>query len=554
MICKNCGALLPDDSVFCSNCGAPTAAPAEETRAEAPAAEQYQQPGQYQQYQQPTEQQYQQQYAQQAQQQYAQPAQQQYRQYQQPYAQQAAPKKKNKALPWIIVAAVLLVAIGVTLFFVLANPFAKKDGGDDAGTDTAGTVVSDKPAETETGKPADTEKPEPPKAEFPAANVNDRTLDRVCDPSGVLTGSEKEDLTGKIADFVSTYGMDLLVLITDDEAGSESGYAEYYYGDKGYGCGESSSGIVYHLDFNAMEWNFLTFGDAGEVFDEDATYTVTYGNDVPDDLEEGDYYAACSGLVANCAEYARAYFSGELPIDDPGDGEWVYEGSKTFDADGNFIRYVKITFDDNGFVVSEEYSDNGTITKTVYENDAYGNHVKEYYYDSDGSLSTYYTVTYDADGNPLSDSCYGGDGTYYGSTSYVYDADGNLLRETDYNADGSLSYVYESKYDGNGNETEYTVTNDLGECDYRYVFTYDADGNPTGYTYYDGYGSAVTVGKYETDADGNVTKEALFNSAGELIYVYHYSYDEYGNEIKSSTFTPDGNLVERTEYRWRLVG
>ena len=105
MYCSKCGSNNVDGALFCSNCGAPLEQPQQPV---------YQEPDQpdYQQYQQP--------------QQPEQPAYQQAPYGQTPYGQapygQPPVKKKNKALPWIIVGAVVVVAaIVLVLVFALGG-------------------------------------------------------------------------------------------------------------------------------------------------------------------------------------------------------------------------------------------------------------------------------------------------------------------------------------------------------------------------------------------------------------------------------------------------
>ena len=127
--CQNCGSPLEEGVKFCSSCGSALAPQAPQQPAQQPQPQYQQQPQ-----------------AQQPRPQYQQPAQPQYQQPRQQYAPQAqnAPAKK-KGKGGVVVAILLIAAIGAVCFFGFRDGgfFRSKDGVIDGGGKDEPTIVYD---------------------------------------------------------------------------------------------------------------------------------------------------------------------------------------------------------------------------------------------------------------------------------------------------------------------------------------------------------------------------------------------------------------------------
>ena len=72
----------------------------------------------------------------------------------------------------------------------------------------------------------------------------DSDLPRVVDRAGLLSESEREELEHKAEAIREEFEMDVVILTVDSlEGKTPQDYADDYYDDNGYGCGQEMSGL-----------------------------------------------------------------------------------------------------------------------------------------------------------------------------------------------------------------------------------------------------------------------------------------------------------------------
>ena len=137
---------------------------------------------------------------------------------------------------------------------------------------------------------------------------------RVIDEAGLLSSDEVIHLNDQIHGIKTEYELDIVILTVNDlEGKSAQTYADDYYDEKGYGCGENATGVLLLIAMDTREWYISTCGDA--------IYALTdYSLEVLGDelvyfLSSGDYYGAFENFVNSLPKYMLAYQQG-----DPYDG------------------------------------------------------------------------------------------------------------------------------------------------------------------------------------------------------------------------------------------
>lgn len=218
------------------------------------------------------------------------------------------------------------------------------------------------------------------------------------------------------------------------------------------------------------------------------------------------------------------------------DGEEAFSVAIRYDADGNVIEFNAMDSTGNGSKTRYFYDSNGNMTKEVetifydgeidsvntleyvydennylikkydidslgeketyiYENNIYGDVIKEFYlYEGGTSIyerTTLYDYEYDENGNMLKKYSIS-DGSYYLVCEYAYDDKGRMIMYDEKGMNGyRMEYIYDSK--GNKIEEIYTQNGNISTC----VYTYDSHGNVIKTAYvYDGVSSDYTRLEY----------------------------------------------------------
>ena len=218
-----------------------------------------------------------------------------------------------------------------------------------------------------------------------------------------------------------------------------------------------------------------------------------------------------------------------------------------FDDNGNLIEEDSIAvggtntyfYDDNGRLIREVYSSEGTRTIT-YTYDDSGNCIQEtYLYDSWVHYTNTYTYMFDENGNCIEEK-FCDENNKVLTDSHVYDDNGKLLQTTSDTRDGLITTTTYT-YDDSGNlvwerfdvseEDEYTVG-------YTIEYAYDERGNllKQEKRRVDGI---VELTKYTYNENDRIIREAFSRENG-YVSVNEYVY-ENGWLVQRSIFETDEN-------------
>lgn len=134
---------------------------------------------------------------------------------------------------------------------------------------------------------------------------------KIVDEAGLLTESEKTFLNSCAEEITQTYNMDV-VIVTVDSLGykTSEAFADDYFDENGYGCGESSNGILLLLAMEDRDWAISTSGEA--------IYAVTdYGienlfSEIAPYLADNNYNLAFLTYLEALTTYFDAYLEGQI--------------------------------------------------------------------------------------------------------------------------------------------------------------------------------------------------------------------------------------------------
>lgn len=164
----------------------------------------------------------------------------------------------------------------------------------------------------------------------------DAAAGHVYDRAGLFTYSEEEQLEELAGQLEDTYGMNYLLLTTDDAEGDTSAaYAEAFYEENGYDTDGKAGGIVLLIDMDNRELNLVTNGDMiyyitdareESIYDEGYSYA-----------SDGDYGDAMLAML----EQVRKYMKAGIP-----------SNQYTYDTEtGRIVRYKSLTAFDWGLAL-----------------------------------------------------------------------------------------------------------------------------------------------------------------------------------------------------------
>lgn len=132
----------------------------------------------------------------------------------------------------------------------------------------------------------------------------------VVDNADLLSSEQESSLEREISNLRSELSLDI-VIVTTYGTGSKSiqAYADDFYDNNGYGYGSDNSGILLLLDMENREWYMSTCGEAIRIFSDNDLDDL--GEEIVDDLSEGDYYEAFSRWLDELPGYAEDYREGD---------------------------------------------------------------------------------------------------------------------------------------------------------------------------------------------------------------------------------------------------
>lgn len=133
---------------------------------------------------------------------------------------------------------------------------------------------------------------------------------RIKDEAGLLLESEVRSLNDQIHAIKDEYAFDIVIITTMDLGGlSAQQYADDYYDDHGYGCGDDRTGVLLLVDMGSRQWYISTCGEAIFALTDDILDIL--GEDLVYFLSSGDYYGGFECFVNSLPKYITLYRQGE---------------------------------------------------------------------------------------------------------------------------------------------------------------------------------------------------------------------------------------------------
>ena len=135
---------------------------------------------------------------------------------------------------------------------------------------------------------------------------------RIVDNAELLDPAEESALEVKAQLLRETYDMDVIILTVNTLNGkTPQAYADDYYDEQGYGCGEEKSGVLLLLSMEERDWYISTSGEAIYALTDYGIQCI--GEEMVTFLGMS-YEAGFSSFLNSLPEYFDAYKSG-VPID-----------------------------------------------------------------------------------------------------------------------------------------------------------------------------------------------------------------------------------------------
>ena len=125
----------------------------------------------------------------------------------------------------------------------------------------------------------------------PAFSAFAESASKVADKAELLTSAENAQLENKLEEITKEQQFDVTVLTVNSTDGKDiMDYADDYYDENDYGCGEDKDGCLLVINMTEREWWITTTGYGIEALTD---YGIEYiGDEMLYDLQEGNYYDA----------------------------------------------------------------------------------------------------------------------------------------------------------------------------------------------------------------------------------------------------------------------
>lgn len=125
---------------------------------------------------------------------------------------------------------------------------------------------------------------------------------RLDDSAGLLSSSERADLTDRLNDVSNRYNVDI-VIVTVSRLGGKSAmeYADDYFDNGGFGQSPLRGGVVLVISMAEREWWMSTGGFCITAFTDAGIEYI--GEQISSDLSDGEYYDAFKTFVGLCDDF-----------------------------------------------------------------------------------------------------------------------------------------------------------------------------------------------------------------------------------------------------------
>lgn len=135
-------------------------------------------------------------------------------------------------------------------------------------------------------------------------SVHADTQGNVIDYLNYLTENEVTKLKTNINYVKDNYGLDVVIVITDDTQGKSSmDFADDFYDYNGYGIGSDKSGLLALINMQDREVWISTRGHAIDIFTDKRISNMV--DHVTGKLSDGEYFDACRIFIDDIESYAN---------------------------------------------------------------------------------------------------------------------------------------------------------------------------------------------------------------------------------------------------------
>ena len=133
------------------------------------------------------------------------------------------------------------------------------------------------------------------------------------DDADLLSDSEEAALQSRLLDISHTYNAQIVVAtIASMDGGDIDSFVDYLYDTMGFGYGENHDGVLLLVCMDPREYRILSNGFAGVAIDPADISEI--GEEIVEDLSEGDYAEAFHEFAEECAYYLNGHTNG-FPFD-----------------------------------------------------------------------------------------------------------------------------------------------------------------------------------------------------------------------------------------------
>lgn len=131
------------------------------------------------------------------------------------------------------------------------------------------------------------------------------------DGAGLLTEREEEKLEERSGELLSEYGISVVIVTTDRFEGYDIlDWERKLFEEKDLGAGEDNSSLILGISMAERDWGITAYGRAERIFG--AYGRETIGEEILDDLSDGDYYDSFSAFLDMADQFLADAETGKI--------------------------------------------------------------------------------------------------------------------------------------------------------------------------------------------------------------------------------------------------